>query len=185
MTLQPPLSDLIDLTGRTAVVTGGAIGIGLGVARRLAEAGASVLVADLDGEAASATAKQLRESGGRAMAMTTDVSDEQSVSVMERRLNTSPAAASRADIGLASGDFARLGETDVFSVPHTQARGRPGQALRASAAGAAPPWGTAVTLDVAGEKMMTCRPRHRNPRRAPGWMATDDDVVRVAADRAD
>ncbi len=43
-----PLAALLDLSGRTAVVTGGAMGIGLGIARRLHEAGASLLVADLD-----------------------------------------------------------------------------------------------------------------------------------------
>jgi NAD(P)-dependent dehydrogenase (short-subunit alcohol dehydrogenase family) len=42
------IEDLISLEGRVAVVTGGAKGIGLGVARRLAEAGAAVLIADVD-----------------------------------------------------------------------------------------------------------------------------------------
>jgi NAD(P)-dependent dehydrogenase (short-subunit alcohol dehydrogenase family) len=52
-----PLTELISLDGRVAVVTGGAKGIGLGIARRLAEAGAAVLVADVDdvtGETAAA-----------------------------------------------------------------------------------------------------------------------------------
>lgn len=43
-----PLPTLIDLSGRRALVTGGARGIGAAVARRLAEAGARVVVADLD-----------------------------------------------------------------------------------------------------------------------------------------
>ncbi len=42
------IQSLISLEGRVAVVTGGAKGIGFGVARRLAEAGADVLVADAD-----------------------------------------------------------------------------------------------------------------------------------------
>jgi 2-deoxy-D-gluconate 3-dehydrogenase len=42
------VSDLIDLTGRRALITGGAKGIGAAIARRLAEAGAIVTVADID-----------------------------------------------------------------------------------------------------------------------------------------
>ena len=38
----------MNLGGKTAIVTGGAMGIGLGIASRLAEAGANVLIADLD-----------------------------------------------------------------------------------------------------------------------------------------
>lgn len=43
----PALEALLDLTGRTALVTGGAMGIGEAIARRLHEAGASVVIADL------------------------------------------------------------------------------------------------------------------------------------------
>lgn len=49
----------IDLTGRTALVTGGAAGIGAACARALAAAGARVTVADRDGDAAAELAKQL------------------------------------------------------------------------------------------------------------------------------
>jgi NAD(P)-dependent dehydrogenase (short-subunit alcohol dehydrogenase family) len=42
------LAEIIDLSGRTAIVTGGAMGIGRGIVRRLAEAGANLVVADLD-----------------------------------------------------------------------------------------------------------------------------------------
>src|SRR5947209_1117350 len=57
----PPLADLISLRGRVAVVTGGAKGIGHGIARRFAEAGAAILVADLDDELGPATAEDLAE----------------------------------------------------------------------------------------------------------------------------
>lgn len=53
------LSDLYSLHGRSAVVTGAAWGLGKATARRLAEAGASVLIADIDGEAATACAEEL------------------------------------------------------------------------------------------------------------------------------
>jgi len=51
-----------DLKGKVVAVTGGAMGIGLGTCRRLAEAGAAVLLADLDGGAAEAAARQVGES---------------------------------------------------------------------------------------------------------------------------
>jgi NAD(P)-dependent dehydrogenase (short-subunit alcohol dehydrogenase family) len=56
-------------------VTGGASGLGEALCRLLAASGASVRVADLDGEKASALAQSLRERGGRSDAATLDVSD--------------------------------------------------------------------------------------------------------------
>lgn len=60
-----PLSRLFDLSGKAAVVTGGASGVGLGIVRRLAEAGASVLIADINDEAARGAAERLLSSGFR------------------------------------------------------------------------------------------------------------------------
>ncbi|HET9078440.1 MAG TPA: SDR family oxidoreductase [Acidimicrobiales bacterium] len=48
MPIQPSVTELVDLSGRRALVTGGGRGIGAAIARRLAEAGAEVTVADLD-----------------------------------------------------------------------------------------------------------------------------------------
>lgn len=59
------LAELVSLEGRVAVVTGGAQGIGRAIVERLAEAGASVVVADLDGELASSTADEIAASRGR------------------------------------------------------------------------------------------------------------------------
>ncbi|MET0239925.1 MAG: SDR family oxidoreductase [Sphingobium sp.] len=53
------VSDLISLSGRSAVVTGAAWGLGKATARRLAEAGASVLIGDIDEAAAASTAQEL------------------------------------------------------------------------------------------------------------------------------
>lgn len=56
-----------------ALVTGAAHGIGAATARLLAERGARVAVADIDAEAAAVVAKEIREAGGDACALTLDV----------------------------------------------------------------------------------------------------------------
>jgi NAD(P)-dependent dehydrogenase (short-subunit alcohol dehydrogenase family) len=58
------LAELISLSGRRAVVTGGARGIGRASAERLAEAGAHVVLGDLDGEAAIAAAGEIAAQHG-------------------------------------------------------------------------------------------------------------------------
>lgn len=76
------IAELVNLSGKTAIVTGGAKGIGLGIVARLAEAGAQVLIADLDLPAATAAAAQLVQQGHKAIALKVDVSDEASVLAM-------------------------------------------------------------------------------------------------------
>jgi 2-dehydro-3-deoxy-D-gluconate 5-dehydrogenase len=77
------LADLIDLSRRTAIVTGGAMGIGLGIVRRLHEAGASVVIADLDPGAAEQVAEELRaKRDDSAVATRTDVGDPEDVTQM-------------------------------------------------------------------------------------------------------
>ncbi|GIX29709.1 MAG: D-threitol dehydrogenase [Porticoccaceae bacterium] len=78
------------LEGRLAVVTGGARGIGAGIARVLAEAGARVVIADRDPEAAAAAAARLAAAGFEAEAVAVDLADEGSVvaafgALVERR----------------------------------------------------------------------------------------------------
>ncbi len=67
---------MFDLTGQTAIVTGAAQGIGEAIAERLSRAGATVVVADLDVEAARAVAMRL---GRNAFAVRTDVTDPESI----------------------------------------------------------------------------------------------------------
>ncbi len=77
-----PHQQLLSLEGRAAIVTGGAKGIGQGIVYRLAEAGASVLVADLDEAVAEATAQELTAKGWKAKSFKVDVSDEAQVQAM-------------------------------------------------------------------------------------------------------
>ena len=83
MNMNPvPLSDLVSLSGKTAIVTGGAMGIGYGIAYRLAEAGANVVIADMNGAAADEAAAKLAAQGWGALAVQTDVSDAAQVEKM-------------------------------------------------------------------------------------------------------
>ena len=79
MSVHVAIDDLLDLTGRTALVTGGAMGIGEAVVRRLAEAGADVVVADADGAAAERCRDRLVEHGLAVRTVAADVSDEAAV----------------------------------------------------------------------------------------------------------
>jgi 2-deoxy-D-gluconate 3-dehydrogenase len=54
-----PLNDILRLEGKTAIVTGAAKGIGRGIAQRLVEAGAKVVISDIDQKAGAAAASDL------------------------------------------------------------------------------------------------------------------------------
>lgn len=73
-----PAADGVDLTGRTAVVTGGGSGIGHACAVRLARAGAAVTIVDLDGDAATAIAATI---GGTAR--TADLTDPRALDELD------------------------------------------------------------------------------------------------------
>jgi NAD(P)-dependent dehydrogenase (short-subunit alcohol dehydrogenase family) len=71
-----------DFTGKVAIVTGSAGGIGQAYAEALADAGAAVLVADIDEEGASTVAAGIRKAGGTAESVRVDVADPESAVAM-------------------------------------------------------------------------------------------------------
>lgn len=76
------IDELLDLKSKSAIVTGGAKGIGFGIASRLASAGAQVLIADMDLAAAKKSVAELVANGWKADYIQTDVSDEEQVKAM-------------------------------------------------------------------------------------------------------
>lgn len=73
---------MFDLTGRVAIVTGGNGGIGLGMAKGLAEAGATVVLAARDRSKLSHAVEKLQTSGAKAASCEVDVTDRESVAAM-------------------------------------------------------------------------------------------------------
>jgi len=69
----------LGISEKTAIVTGAGGGIGESIARTLAQEGVSVIVADINGEAANAVAESINASGGNAAGFKSDVSDAESV----------------------------------------------------------------------------------------------------------
>ncbi|HEY8477200.1 MAG TPA: glucose 1-dehydrogenase [Chloroflexota bacterium] len=78
----------MQLRGKVAVVTGAARGLGRVVALRLARDGASVVVADISADGVEDTARAIKEAGGSAVAVPTDVSDpDQATALMDRAVS--------------------------------------------------------------------------------------------------
>ncbi len=72
--MNPEIAKMMSLEGKAAIVTGGAMGIGLGIALRLAQAGASVTVADINDEAGNQTVEQIKSTGANAQFVRADTS---------------------------------------------------------------------------------------------------------------
>ena len=110
---------MFDLKDKVALITGGASGIGAATARRLAGAGARVVIADLNGQAAKSLAEELP--GAKAAAM--DVTDTASIAAVIGGLRRLDILVNNAGIGLVGGiaetdeeDFHRLMAVNATSV---------------------------------------------------------------------
>lgn len=121
-----PLNDLFSLRGKAAIVTGGGKGIGRGIAYRLAEAGAAVLIADIDEAAAQNTAQELTQNGWTASATQTDVSSEVSVEAMtaacQEKFGSIDILVNNAGI-YPPKPMAQMSEDDFEKVMHVNLRG--------------------------------------------------------------
>src|SRR5690348_2659719 len=76
------LTSIFNMTGKVAVVTGSAQGLGREIARLFAEVGAQVVIADLNLEAAKLVAADIESKGGVAAALQVDVAEAVSVEAL-------------------------------------------------------------------------------------------------------
>jgi len=76
---------LFDLSGKVAIVTGGNGGIGLGMVRGLAEAGAAVAIVGRNEAKSNAAVADLKQHGIKAISVTADVTDKSAVATMVER----------------------------------------------------------------------------------------------------
>ena len=82
-----PFNELFDLTGKTAIVTGGANGIGKATALRLAQAGADIVIADLKIEDANKAAKEIESYGVKALAVECNIlKDDDLIAMVDKTL---------------------------------------------------------------------------------------------------
>jgi NAD(P)-dependent dehydrogenase (short-subunit alcohol dehydrogenase family) len=79
------MNPIYDFKGQVALVTGAAKGMGLATARMFAESGASVVLADIDGDLATKDAERIVLEGGTAIGIACDVADEAQVAAMVDR----------------------------------------------------------------------------------------------------
>lgn len=159
------------LEGKAAIVTGGASGFGAGIVRKFIAEGAKVMVADINGAAAEAFAKQLGEA---ALGHQVDVSKDESVAAMAK---AALSAFGQVDIlvnnagvthlpsameDVSEADFDRVISVNVKSVyltakhlvPHMRARGK------------------GAILNVASTGGVSPRPRLSWYNASKGWMIT-------------
>ncbi len=103
------------LEGKSAVVTGGGIGIGRAASQRFAVEGARVVIAELDPELGRETERLIRDAGGEAMFLQTDVTDEAQV---EATMSSAVAAYGTIDVlyNCAGGSISADGRVDEIDL---------------------------------------------------------------------
>lgn len=102
----------IPFLDQAAFVTGAAQGLGKAIAHRVAREGANVIVADIDGAAASATAVEIAEySGRRTLALALDVTDDRQVAEGMRR---AVSVFGRLDLVVANAGIVSSGDATLF-----------------------------------------------------------------------
>jgi NAD(P)-dependent dehydrogenase (short-subunit alcohol dehydrogenase family) len=78
------VTKMFDLSGKVAVITGAANGLGFMFSEAMAEAGADVVCGDIDAKGNNATVERVRQIGRRGLAVSCDVTDEQQVAELFR-----------------------------------------------------------------------------------------------------
>ena len=161
--------------GRTAVITGGASGIGLAAAHRLAGLGMNIVIADVGHEALEAARAELAGAGAKVLAVRCDVSRRDEVEALRRRVVEAfgePAVLmNNAGVGGGGGaienpdGWRRVLETNLFGVINgVQAfaqgmidAGRPGAIINTGSKQGitCPPGDTAYNVSKAGIKVLT------------------------------
>lgn len=137
-------NELFDLIGKTAIITGGANGIGKASALRLAQAGANIVIADLNMDDAKAAAKEIESFGVKALAVECNIlKDDDLVAMVDQAMsvfgcinilinNAGGGGGGRENpFKISVDDFRRDFELNVFSawrlcqlcVPHMKASG--------------------------------------------------------------
>src|SRR5258707_12760460 len=79
-------TERFDLGGKVAIVTGGNGGIGLGMARGLAETGAGIAIVGRNEAKSAAAVAELKQAGTKAISVTADVTDKAAVTAMVERV---------------------------------------------------------------------------------------------------
>ncbi|WP_212524393.1 SDR family NAD(P)-dependent oxidoreductase [Actibacterium sp. MT2.3-13A] len=162
-------------SGNVAVVTGGASGIGLEAARRLAGQGMRVCIADLAGERLDQAAEDLRGSGAEVIAVATDVADPDQLRALEAQVtrDLGPVAVLMNNAGMqpgssifdAEGNWQRIIDVNMWGIirgaqifaPGMIASGRPGLIVNTGSKQGitTPPGDPAYNVSKAGVKAFT------------------------------